>query len=153
MVLLRDQDGINWRDFLPKNSDADRVNAALLSAVAPPTNHVAPPTNATITPTSQSIQSNGHISDNDLISLANPSSLPVITSMASTSGQDSTNVSQTTPTITSTSSLSGSGQKSATDEFEEFKNKGNLLVKKVQFIRPFIYLFIHSFIYLSIYIG
>ena len=114
-----------------------------MSAVAPPTNHIAPPTNATIIPTSQSIQSNGPISDNDLVSSADPTSLPVITSMASTSGPDSTNVSQTTPTITSTTSLNGSGQKGATDEFEEFKNKGNLLVKKVQFICPFIYPFVH----------
>ena len=125
-LLLRDAHGNNWRDFLPTNSDIDRVKAGL-AEMSLPTPQVTPPT-PQVTPPKPEEKGGAPL----------PPNIPMVTSTVS-SGSD-TSLSQSTSTLSSTVHSSFTGSSTATDassaddrkkEFEESKSKGNEFVKQV----------------------
>lgn len=126
--LLRDQDGVKWREKLPPNPDEHRVLTAFYSnssADPPATNQLKQdtPPNPTSSPTVDTQPSTTQ-------------STQSTTSTAST-GTTSTESTDTTSTDTTSTKNTGTSNKGSTskltdqEKFEEFRLKGNQFVKQV----------------------
>ncbi|XP_011402495.1 PREDICTED: sperm-associated antigen 1-like [Amphimedon queenslandica] len=122
-LLLRDAHGNNWRDFLPANSDIDRVKAGLAEMspqATPPTPQATPP------------------KPEEKGGAPLPPNTPVVMSTVSSGSDTSPSQSTSAPVQSSStgSNTTATNASSAMDrkkDFEDSKSKGNEFVKQTNY--------------------